>query len=173
MILMRLHCVVLEQQPAFANLMSTPIPNRIYKDSLLWNLLPRTFGPFEHVDRLWQDFLEGKTNPRRLEIGSRSLAPGPLSLRNAFSTVGPLYGMSYFQNQMRVNEVELDAARRTLREFRIFRDVHNMQLVASYSSDKIGNTTTHDAGGSTVQEGNTRKDEGKKPQKSPKKKGDK
>ncbi|MED6164600.1 hypothetical protein PIB30_091747 [Stylosanthes scabra] len=164
----------IKQQPArFANLMSTPIPNRIYKDRLLWSLLPRTFGPYEHVDRLWQDVLEGKTNPRRLEIVDRSLAPAPLALRNAFSTVGPLYGMSYFQNQMRLNEVELDAARRTLREFRIFRDVHNRSFVEAYS-DKTGNTTTHaDFCGTTVQEGNTRKDKGKKTQKSPKKKSDK
>ncbi|MED6149898.1 hypothetical protein PIB30_067049 [Stylosanthes scabra] len=126
---------------AFDNL-STPIPNRIYKDRLLWGFLPRTFGPYEHVDRLWQDFLEGKTNPRRLEIAARSLAPAPL--RNAFSTIGPRYGMSYFQNQMRLNEAELDAARRNLRDFRIFRD-----------------------------EGNTRKDKGKKTQKSPKKKSEK
>ncbi|MED6133735.1 hypothetical protein PIB30_030824 [Stylosanthes scabra] len=77
---------------------------------------------------------------------------------------------------MRVNEVELDTARHTLREFRIFRDVHNMALVEAYSSDKTGNTTTHDAGGSLCRqgfEGNTRKDKGKKAHKSPKEKGDK
>ncbi|MED6216532.1 hypothetical protein PIB30_008517 [Stylosanthes scabra] len=156
----------IKQQPASFAALSTPIPNRIYKDRLLWGLLPRTFGPYEHVDRIWQ----GNTNPQRLEVVARSLAPGPL--RNAFSSFGPRYGMSYFENQKRLNEVELDAARRTLREFRILRDVHNRALVEAYS-DKIGKTTTHDAGGSTVQEGNTRKDKGKKPQKSPKKKGDK
>ncbi|XLS78410.1 hypothetical protein HN51_062635, partial [Arachis hypogaea] len=67
--------------------------------------------------------------------------------RSAFA-VGRQYGFQYYyKDQLRQNQLELEAARRSLREFRIMQDIHNQAIVEGYHARNEGvhDTTEQDS----------------------------
>ncbi|QHO10208.1 uncharacterized protein [Arachis hypogaea] len=78
----------------------------------------------------------------------------------------------YYENQMKEDEIELDAARRALREFRIMDDLQDHVIHESYHSGNPeiihGADARIEQFGDTMQEQNATKDKGKKIQNPPK-----
>ncbi|XLS56537.1 hypothetical protein HN51_006292 [Arachis hypogaea] len=130
--------------------------SRFYNDCVLWSLIPRDSDRRTTFDRLRKNFMEFEVNPRRFEI-VKTLAYG--TYRSAFYVSRQHGYQYYYEDQLRQNNLELEAARRTLREFRIMRDIHNKAMVEGYNTRNEGIPDT------TEQKRNTKKDKGKKVQK--------